>query len=642
MSLFRRIWLTIIGLTFAAFLGSLLVNTLTARNYLEKQLFIKNRDNATALALSMSQQTDKDQVTMELLLTALFDNGHYQQIKLTDPAGNVIVERTAPADLELGAPAWFVRLLPIRVDPGVAHITEGWKQYGTISLASHSKFAYQDLWQGTLELVGWFLAGGILAGVLGTLMLRLITRPLDQVVAQAHAITERRFISVPEPKVPELKSVVSAMNDMVARVKQMFAEEAARLDAMRKKLNYDANSGLPNRDYFMGRLREALESEDSAPYGVFMMLRLKELIEINRKLGRAETDRLMRAIGDTLKELCGSHDKWMPGRINGPDFAIIAQNQHEAGELAQRLSAALLALRAEHYPQIEELFYLGAARYTRGDAMGKVLSGCDQLLAKAEGQGANTMVVHEGDAAEIAAIPAETWRELISEALKEDRIKLVNFPVVDAGGARLMHHEGVIRLQTEAGGPWRPAGDFMPFAVRLKLTPSLDLGVIKLALDALRKEAGNLAINLSAETFADVDFRRKFIDQLKGQGELCRRLWVEVPEYATVSHFDAFHELCRELKALGCKVGIENFGRKLAAVDKLAALGVDYVKIDTSFVRGIDQNEGNREFLKGLCKMVHSIGIMVIAVGVQNQQELDALVTLGCDGVTGPAVLEPS
>lgn len=642
MSLFRRIWLAVIGLTLAALIGSLLVNTFTARNYIEKQLFIKNRDNATALALSMSQQTDKDQVTMELLLSALFDNGHYQEIKLTDPGGKVIVERSAPADLDFGAPAWFVKLLPIRVAPGVAHITEGWKQYGTISLASHSKFAYRDLWQGTLELVGWFFVGGILGGVLGSLMLRLITRPLDQVVSQAHAITERRFISVPEPKVPELRSVVSAMNDMVTRLKQMFAEEAARLDAMRKKLNHDATSALPNRDYFMGRLREALESDESAPYGVLVMLRLKDLIEINRTLGRAKTDKLLHEIGTILKEICGTKDRWLPARLNGPDFALLAQHQHEAGVLAKQLADALTQLRDNAFPQIEELYYIGGVRYTRGDAMDKVLSGGDQLLAKAEGQGVNTSAVYEGDATEIAAVPAEAWRELITEALREDRIKLVNYPVVSAKEPALMHHEGVIRLQTEAGGAWRPAGDFMPFAARLKLIPSLDLGVIKLALDALRNEAGNLAINLAADTFADIDFRKQLIAQLKNHPDLCPRLWVEVPVYGTVSHFDAFHELCRGLKVLGCKVGIENFGRKLAEVDKLADLGVDYVKVDTSFVRGIDQNDGNREFLQGLCRMVHSIGIMVIAVGVQNQQELDTLVALGFDGVTGPAVLEPS
>ncbi|MEW6294211.1 MAG: EAL domain-containing protein [Pseudomonadota bacterium] len=641
MSLFRRIWLTIIGLTLAAFVGSLLVNTLTARSYLEKQLFIKNKDNATALALSMSQQTDKDPVTMELLLAALFDNGHYQEIRLTDPAGRVIVERTAAADLDPGAPAWFVRLLPIRVAPGVAHITDGWKQYGSISLASHSRFAYQDLWKGTLELIGWFAVGGILAGMLATLMLRLITRPLDQVVAQANAITERRFISVPEPGTPELQSVVAAMNGMVARVKQMFAEEAARLDALRKQHNYDAVSGLPNRDYFMSRVREALESDESAPHGAFVLLRLKDLAEIHRQLGRAATDQLMRAIGDILKNLCSGHVKWMPARLNGPDFALLAQNQDAAGQLAGQLAEAMSRLREERYAGIEELFYIGAARYKRGDALDKLLAGCDQLLARAEARGANSVIVHEGDAAGIAALPAETWRELIATALKEGRIKLENFPVVATQGAVLMHREGVIRLQTELDGPWRPAGDFMPYAVRLGLTAPIDQGVIKLALDALSKQSGHLAINLAADTCADRDFRKAFIDQLRRQGELCRRLWVEVPEAAAVSHFDAFHELCRALKAQGCKVGIENFGRKLTAVDKFADLGVDYVKVDTSFVRDIDRNEGNREFLGGLCKMVHGIGTLVIGVGVQTQRELDTLVALGFDAVTGPAVREP-
>lgn len=640
MSLIRRIWLTIIGLTLAAFLGSLFVNVLTARGYLEKQLHIKNQDNATALALSMSQQADKDPVTMELLLSALFDNGHYQEIRLTDPDGKVIVERKAPANLDLGAPDWFVALLPIRVAPGVAHISDGWKQYGSISLASHSRFAYRDLWQGTLELVGWFLLGGIVAGLLGNFLLRLITRPLDQVVTQARAIAERRFISVEVPETPELKSVVTAMNDMVARVRQMFAEEASRLDLMRKKLDLDPSSGLPNREFFMSHLHDALESEDAAAQGALAIIRLNDLGEINRRLGRIETDKFIRAIGGMLKSAC-SGSKCLSARLNGTDFALLEQEGENAGTLGMRLANAMLNLRDAEGVAIDELYFIGALRYRRGEPVGKIMSGCDRLLAQAESRGANTVVVDDGDTDATTAIPSETWRELITLALKEERIKLVNFPVVALGEPALLHREGVVRLQTELDGPWRPAGDFMPFALRLHLTPRLDLGVVKLALEALRKETGNLAINLSADTFSNPDFRAQFVAQIQSQGSLAQRLWVEVPEEAAVGHFDSFHELCRNLKPLGCRIGIENFGRKLAASDKLADLGVDYVKVDSGFVRGIDQNEGNREFLASLCKMLHGIGIKVIAVSVQNQRELDALSSLGFDGVTGPGVREP-
>lgn len=640
MSLIRRIWLTIIGLTLAAFLGSLLVNVFTARSYLEKQLFIKNQDNATALALSMSQQTDKDPVTMELLLSALFDNGHYQEIRLTDPAGKVIVDRKAAANLDLGAPAWFVALLPIKVAPGVAHINDGWKQYGSISLASHSRFAYRDLWDGTLELAGWFLMGGVIAGFLGSLLLRLITRPLDQVVAQANAIVERRFVSVEVPKTPELKSVVTAMNDMVARVRQMFAEEASRLDLMRKKLDLDPSSDLPNREFFMRHLHDALQSDDAAAQGTLAIIRLNALGEMNRKLGRIETDKFIRAIGAMLKSAC-SESKCLPARLNGTDFALLEQQGENAGALGMRLANMLLNLRDEKGLAIDELYYIGAMRYQRGDPVGKIMSGCDRLLAQAESRGANTVMIDDGDASIAAAIPSETWRELITLALKEKRIKLIDFPVVAVKEPALLHRECMVRLQTESDGPWLPAGDFMPFALRLRLTPQLDLGVVDLALETLRKETGNWAINLSVDTFSSPDFRAQFIARIKSKGSLTERLWVEVPEEAAVGHFDSFHELCRNLKPLGCRIGIENFGRKLAASDKLADLGVDYVKVDSGYVRGIDQNEGNREFLSSLCKMMHSIGIKVIAVGVQTPQELDVLALIGFDGMTGPGVLEP-
>lgn len=641
MSLFRRIWLMVIGLALAAFIGSLTVNTFTARGYLEKQLFIKNKDNATALALSMSQQPDKDEVMMQLLLSALFDNGHYQSIVLTDPEGRIIVERSADDSIEIGAPGWFRALLPIDAEPGIAFIQDGWQQYGTITLASHSKFAYQDLWQGTLQLTAWFMVGGLAAGFLGTLILRLITRPLDDVVAQAHAITERRFISVTEPDVPELKSVVSAMNAMVTRVKQMFAEEASRLDTMRKKLNHEPVSGLPNRDYFMSRLREALENEESSAYGALAFLRMKDLIEINRTLGRIPTDQLLRDIGDQLKSICGSHDKWLPARLNGPDFAILAQNQADVRALAAEVTERMSTLRLTRAPQIEAFFNVGAIRYNRGDAMSAVLSATDQILAQAESAESNGFAVHEGQASDIIALPAETWRTLITEALNEDRIKLVDFPVVTADG-KPIHREGLIRMQTEADGPWRPAGDFMHYAVRLDLSATLDLGVVRLALRHLRDQEGDFAVNLTAEAIANWNFHNELLALLRSEPTLCPRLWVEVPEYGVFTHFDAFRELCTTLKPLGCRIGIEHFGRKLSEVNKLADIGVDYVKVDSGFIRGIDQSEGNQEFLKGLCKMVHSIGILVIAVGVRNQQEVDTIVALGFDGATGPAVMEPN
>lgn len=636
MSLFRRIWLAVIGLTLAAFIGSLLVNVFSARSYLEKQLYLKNLDNANALALSMSQIREKDPVTIELLVSAQFDTGHYQEIRLADPAGKVLVKRSQEASSELGAPAWFVRLFPISAKPGIAHVQDGWKQLGTITLSSQSKFAYQDLWKSTLNLVFWFAVGGLVAGFIGTLMLRLITRPLDHVVEQAHAITRRQFITVELPRVPELRSVVTAMNDMVARVKQMFADEAARLESLRQQVNHDSVTRLPNREFFIGRLREALSGEQEPSSGLLAIVRLADLNSINIKLGHARADALLQLVAERLNETCAARNHWLAARMRGPDFALLAPNAGEAAALADELKQAMHRVSAA-YPELEELFHLAVVAYRRGDAMDALLASADSALAVAEGKGPNAFHASEHAALAPLATSGEGWRSLLGNALSELRLKLASFPVMSSSGVAI-HQESAIRLQAEADGPWLPAGDFMPMAERLKLTAELDLQVVQLALSGLKTGRGDIAVNLSADSIADWGFHNKLVEILGQQPELCKRLWVEVAEQGVFRQPEAFRDLCRTLKGLGCRVGIEHFGHRFGEIAKLSDLGLDYLKVDGSFIHDIQLNRGNQEFLKGVCKMAHSIGVSVIAEGVRSADELAALPGLGFDGVTGPAV----
>lgn len=638
MSLFRRIWLAVVALTIAAFAGSLLVNTFTARSYLEKQLYLKNVDNATALALSMSQFREKDPVTIELLVSAQFDTGHYQTIRLTDPAGAVIVERDQEPAVGQGAPAWFVRLFPIQAKPGIAHVQDGWKQFGTITLQSHGRFAYEALWQGTLELMAWFLAGGVLAGLLGTLMLRLITRPLDRVVDQAHAISKRQFASIAVPKVPELRSVALAMNDMVDRLKQMFADEAARLESLRRQVNHDATTGLPNREFFIGRLREALVNDDSAPHGLLAIVRLTDLGAINNQLGHAGADRLLQDVATVLSEVrTNQTGEALVARLRGADFAMLLPQASDGPALADALAQHIKTHAASAYPELENIFHIGVAHYRRGQVMDALLANADNALAAAEMKGSNAWHVGEQETDMPLATSGEAWRNLLSDALTSHRLKLASFPVLAASGVAI-HQESVIRLQARADGPWLPAGDFMPMAERLKLTAELDMQVIRLALNNLQTVTGDIAVNLSADSITDWGFRNKLVELLKPQAGLCKRLWVEVAEQGVFRHPEAFRDLCHTLKSLGCHIGIEHFGHRFGEIAKIADLGLDYLKMDGSFIRDIHANAGNQEFLKGLCNMAHSIGVAVIAEGVNSADELAFLPGLGFDGATGPAV----
>jgi diguanylate cyclase (GGDEF)-like protein len=565
MSLAKQIWLAIALIMTVAFSTSLLINVYSARHYLEQQLQVKNLDNATSLALSLSQ-IEKDPIMVELMVAAQFDIGHYRFIRITSPNGETLVDKTYGASLE-GAPPWFVRLFPIHTTPGQAQIQDGWRQYGTLTLASHDQYAYKSLWEGTLELLRWFLLGMVIAGTIGSMLVRWLTRPLRDVVEQAHALAERRFQTVAEPLTPELRAVTRAMNDMVGRLKAMFTEEAQRLEALRYRVNHDAVTGLANREHFLSQLRELLTGEQDGAGGSLIMIRLCDLNQLNEKLGHKGADQLLKSLGDLLQQsqpICA-------GRLKGGEFALAFSAHDSTAEVAQTLHGRLMS---DWLPQWQakcpELFHLAAVQYEQQQGLSELLSRADEALAQAQAKGPNNWHAAEISQARVA-IPAERWRALLNEALgRDDRLSLAFFPVLSCPTGRLLHREPGLRLLTEGSAQPLPDGHFRPIAATLHLSAPLDLFAVRLALRALGKTAGDIALNLSAESLSDFGFHHQLEAMLKQQPALCQRLLFEVTEYGVSRQREAFSELALHLVSGGCG---DDGGGQRHAHEKRAAQG---------------------------------------------------------------------
>lgn len=637
MSLFRQLWLAVIASTILAFAGSFVVSMLTARNYLENQLATKNADNASSLALSITQ-LPKDPVTIDLQVSALYDSGQYEAIRLTDPNGKVMIEKLN-ATTDKGAPGWFIGLLKIESHPGIAQISDGWTQFAQIELISHTRFAYQELWRGGVKLLAWFLVGGALVGFFGSLVLRNIRKPLDAVVAQAEALSDRKFNIIPVPRIPELKSVGEAMNNMVTRLKLMFEEEAGRLEQVRQEANLDKLTGLANRSYFVGQMETALVSDEFHPNGLALLLRIADLAAINRRFGREMTDDLLRRAGQLIADLAATDEQGAAGRLNGADYAILLPNASDPRAAAEKLLEDMRNLGAAGFMDASASANVGATIYHQGEILGNVLSRLDQALAAAESKGPWSWIESTTGAATKTTSQAD-WRKLITSAISGKQLKLVDFPTVRADGS-LLHFECPIRLQA-ADGEWLAAGSFMPMANRLKLTDDLDLAAVSLALDKIRQGSGPLSVNISGESIIEESFTTRLHRLLSDAGEARFALWLEFPEVGVFQHFEAFRSFCQAIQPLGCKLGIEHFGHRFSSIGNLPGLGLDFLKVDGSFVRNIHIQAGNQAFLKGLCAIAHNIGLQVIAEGVQDAQELDMLVSLGFDGATGPGIQMPA
>ncbi|MGM0913552.1 MAG: EAL domain-containing protein [Pseudomonadota bacterium] len=631
MSLIKQLWLTVIILLLLAFGGSLFIGVTTSRGYIEQEVEIKNRDNANALALTMSQM-EKDPVTIGLLLAAQFDTGHYRRIELRDPEGEVIDLREGPEEVD-DVPGWFVDLVSFEVPAGRAVIQDRWNQYGTLTLESQHSFAYRSLWRSTLELVGWFALAGVISLALAAWIVRTIRRPLRQVVEQARDIGDRRFTTSPEPRTREFKEVVQAMNQLSGSVAEMLGRESERLDLLRKRLQHDPVSGVLNREAFMHQLRIMLESNNRRATGTLLMVRVAQLGEVSEHLGHAETDKLLHALAQSLEQLGDIRGEGIAGRLSGTDFALLVPANTDTNAIGQELTQRLAALKQEHQG-IRLGMPSALIAYAQGDRPRALLASLDGALSTAEHRGDLAQLVAEGQQRLPLYQSHTEWRQALSQAL-EDGIYLGRFPVLDADG-KLLHLECPSRLRLK--GEWRPAGIFMPWISRLGLDARLDLAVARETLREINRHGKPLGINLSPASVHDGRFVMDLSGLLQGNREAARQLWIEVPEAMVIHDLESFRSLCRQLQPFGCKLGLEHVGREFRRISDLKDLGLTYLKIDASLVKGIAESPERQTLLRGMATLCHSIGILAIAEGVDSLQESELVHELGIDGVTGPGI----
>ncbi len=633
MSLVKQLWIGIILLMVIAFGGSFVVSSLSAKNYLEKQLTIKNSDNANALALSLSR-SQADPVMLELTLAAQFDTGFYKEIKLTGADGTTLLERIDNTRVT-EAPNWFVELFPINAQPGVAAVQDGWTQIGMLTLVSHNRFAYAELWSSTKNLISYFVIAASLAGILGSLLLRVITQPLTSVVNQAKAISERRFITTPEPKTLEFKSVVSSMNSLSDRIQEMLKQETDRLEQWRKNAQLDRVTNTLNRDPFMGKLSAALSHDDESSNGVVILFRLKNLQEINREIGRNHADKLLAKFGEVLNLYVANNSDWVAGRLNGSDFALLATGHDNPGHLANELQQKLIHVARELEVNSLTPIPMSAAHYSPKNTLADLMTILDAKLQEAQIKSLKDPVIlasfNQSDDPDNNSV--EHWSELLNDALNAKAFNLAQFPVLSVDG-KLVHNETAARLNVD--GSIIQAGEFIPWLQRLKRTTDFDKALIEQAISTLESSDSALAVNLTPASLDDSLFKQWLANTLKASPKAASRLSIEIPEQGAHQRIAAFRELIHTLKPMGVRVGIKHAGQDIERISALHDLGLDYVKIDASLIHNIDKDTQNQTLLRAICLVVHSIGLTAIAAMVQTPEEWHILNELGLDAGAGP------
>lgn len=635
MSLIRQVWLLVLGVVLLALVGSITVSTVSTRQLLQTQLQIKNSDNAAALALALSQQRG-DAELMALLISAQFDTGYYQSVVWRQADGKPAFERrvSPDADRPSAAPAWFVALLPIAVQPGVAQVSNGWNAIGSVEVLSHSAYAHDELWRSLSRMLALLGALGLLACVGAYLALRRIRRPLDNAVAQARAVVEGSFQIIEEPQVPELKGLTQAMNAMVLRVKSMFEAQADQLQVLRVQAHCDPLTGMSSRKHFLAELDSALSRDEGPMQAGLVLVRLRDLAGLNQRLGRQAVDQVLQAMAKAVMAYPERVRGCLAGRLNGADFALWLPAPDVAAETAQALADALAASLPAFGGGIQVA--LGAVDLPREAAAGVWFGEADAALARAENQpGYVVEASHAGQQTQQRVQGERAWRAQISEAIQGRRGRLVQYPVLDREG-RVLHLECPLQLQLEEAGEFEPATRWLPLAVRSRLTADVDLLAVALALEAIAKDGQQRCVNIAPASLLDGGFVARLREQIFHAPQAARKLGLELAESAAVNHFDLLFEMGRQLRPLGVKLGLEHAGAGLAQVERLYQAGLDYVKLDVSVVTGVSGDAARAAFVRGMLVMLRSLALKVYAEGLRDAMDVQALWDCELDGVTGP------
>lgn len=626
------------------FTGSLLVLILLAifsvsfstfRDYVSSQHLEHAQDAATATGVALSKAVDaSDIVAASSLIDAVFDSGSYLSVKFVGHEGIMLAGRVMPLRTVM-APDWFVRVAALPKPEGKAQVVRGWAQLGTVQVVSNLGRAYDDLWRITVGL----LAAVVLIGGVGMLalwfLLRRLLRPLKELEKQARALSRRDFRKrVMVRSTRELNQVTEAMNQMADDLGQLFAGQGKLIQHLRKVNNEDAVTGLASRGAFDQRLKVEVESEEKSAPGVLMLLQLSCFGEYNHSHGREEGDQLLKQVGKVINTFVKKHGGAFAGRRTGAEFAVYLPGAAavDVKVWCEGLTETLDGLYSDLASPVETSVHAGLAIASPEADVRDLLAAADTALRTAQQREESCCWIKDANANNYHTM--DTWRDIINDAIRDQKLSLWLQPMVSGPDQELQYFQVFSRICTPEGV--LKAGAFVPMAERLGLIADIDRVLVASVLERLEgNPKEHLAISLGSASVADASFREDVVVMLGAAGSLNGRLWVGISEMTLHHHRAQASQLIRALVKLGIPVLVDRFGVGGVPFNYLRNLPLSALRVDNSFVHGLDSHEDNRFWLESVVGIARSRGVKVFATGVERSEEYSVLCKLGIDGAMG-------
>jgi diguanylate cyclase (GGDEF)-like protein/PAS domain S-box-containing protein len=421
---------------------------------------------------------------------------------------------------------------------------------------------------------------------------------------------------------------------------------------------YDELTGLPNRRLLMDRLdRAANACARERCHGALLFLDLDNFKAVNDTMGHEWGDRLLVQVGGRIGACVRATDT--VARLGGDEFVVVLQGLHaevdvaaaEAEAVAQKVLAALNEPYVVQNSEVHSTPSIGIALF-RGVQLPvqELLQRADLAMYQAKAQGRNTLCFFD-PAMQAAASARSALEGDMRQGILRNEFLLHYQPVVDEAG-KVLGAEALVRWNHPQRG-MVPPGDFIPLAEQTGLILALGRQVLTMACRQLALWATaphtadwTVAVNVSAQEFRQPDFADEVLSVLRDCGADPAHLKLELTESLLLHDVEDSILKMQALRTLGVGFSLDDFGTGYSSLSYLKRLPLDQLKIDQSFVRDVLTDPNDATIACTIITLAHSLGLDVVAEGVETEGQRAFLLRNGCQqfqgylfGRPGPAEL---
>ncbi len=491
---------------------------------------------------------------------------------------------------------------------------------------------------------------GVMAWAAGERAMSDVAESVDAATARLVSAAQGD-LSTPTPV-----SVGAQLPQLSQAIDGLFHQVRANLESVHALAMFDPVTSLPNRTSFRREAERVLRVIPDSTKSALAFIDLDHFKAVNDTLGHAHGDQLLAMVANRLRTVTraevarrgdGALDA-VVGRLAGDEFTILFPQIDDVANVT-RIARGLLAALTEPFDMAGHRVEVGASigialRPDHGRTLTAMMRAADVAMYHAKDMGRSQFQFYSDALAEKVADRSRLENDLRT-AVERDELAFVFQPQVSLATGDVTAAEALLRWHHPVDG-WRMPGTFIAVAEESGLIHAIGDWAVEAAAKTLARWptlglGHRLSINLSPRQIAQADFFPKMRDALARHGAPVNMLEIEITETVAMECGDAVVKEIAALRALGATVAIDDFGAGYSNLARLRQLPVDRIKLDRSLIVDVTTNAEARAIAQAVIGLIHGLGCVVVAEGVEHDAQIDVLRVMGCDVIQGFAIATP-